>query len=111
MNSAVFQGIRSRIDVRPLDIECSLSNTAPTGDSSSGDLTAAEICDISQPALSNQIRKVEDLLNVKIFERNSRNVSLTPIGTEIVKSAESLLRSAREMDRLASNLATAGGSR
>jgi len=67
---------------------------------------AAELCDISQPALSNQIRKVEDLLNVRIFERNSRNVSVTSIGAEIVKYGNLLLQSAREMDNMAHRFAT-----
>ena len=62
---------------------------------------AAEICEISQPALSNQIRKVEELLDVRIFDRNSRNVSLTPVGAEIVKCGNRLLQSAQEMDDMA----------
>ena len=62
---------------------------------------AAEMCDISQPALSNQIRKVENLLRIRIFDRNSRNVSLTTKGAEIVKYGNRLLESAREMDAMA----------
>ena len=65
---------------------------------------AAEMCDISQPALSNQIRKVEDLLKIRIFDRNSRNVSVTTRGQEIVKHANLLLKSAQEMDDLAARI-------
>jgi LysR family hydrogen peroxide-inducible transcriptional activator len=39
---------------------------------------AAEACGISQPTLSVQIRKLEDLLGVALFERSSRKVVPTP---------------------------------
>lgn len=48
---------------------------------------AAEVCHVSQPTLSGQIKKLEDYLGVTIFERTSRSVAVTPIGEEILRHA------------------------
>ena len=53
---------------------------------------AAEKLYISQPGLSRQIRQMEDDLNVKLFERNNRNVSLTPAGLYLKKEVALLLK-------------------
>ena len=53
---------------------------------------AAEKLYISQPGLSRQIRQMEDDLNVKLFERNNRNVVLTPAGLYLKKEASTLLK-------------------
>jgi LysR family hydrogen peroxide-inducible transcriptional activator len=55
---------------------------------------AAEDCHISQPTLSTQIRKLEDYLGVSLIERNSKSVSLTPIGEEVVRSARQIVAQA-----------------
>lgn len=52
---------------------------------------AAELCHVSQPTLSTQIRKLEDELNVQLVERHPRQVMLTPVGEEIVGRARNLL--------------------
>jgi LysR family hydrogen peroxide-inducible transcriptional activator len=52
---------------------------------------AAEACFVGQPTLSAQLRKLEDELGVTLFERTKRSVAITPIGTEIVAHARSLL--------------------
>jgi LysR family hydrogen peroxide-inducible transcriptional activator len=52
---------------------------------------AAEIVNVSQPTLSGQIRKLEETLGVALFERDSRNVSLTTIGEAVVKEARAVL--------------------
>ena len=52
---------------------------------------AAEKCHISQPALSGQIRKLEDTLGVALFERSNRHVRVTPTGDRIVALARELL--------------------
>src|ERR1700754_4881916 len=44
---------------------------------------AAEACFVSQPTLSVAIKKLEDELNVQIFERGTSEVSVTPIGEQI----------------------------
>jgi LysR family transcriptional regulator, hydrogen peroxide-inducible genes activator len=52
---------------------------------------AARECSISQPALSGQIARLEELLGVTLFERNRRHVLLTPVGEEVVERAKQLL--------------------
>lgn len=52
---------------------------------------AAEACHISQPALSGQIRKLEEHLGVALFERTNRSVQITPVGEQIVARARELL--------------------
>lgn len=52
---------------------------------------AAQDCHVSQPALSGQIKKLEDQLGVSLFERTNRRVQTTPIGEEIVTEARKIL--------------------
>ena len=62
---------------------------------------AAEACNISQPTLSNQIRKLEEELGVVLFERSNRRVDITEIGEQIIAYAERALGETSEMERLA----------
>ncbi len=41
---------------------------------------AAEACDVSQPTLSSQIRKLEEGLGVRLLERTNKRVELTAGG-------------------------------
>jgi LysR family hydrogen peroxide-inducible transcriptional activator len=52
---------------------------------------AAEACFVSQPTLSVAIKKLEDELNVQIFERGTSEVRVTPIGEQIVTQAQRVL--------------------
>ena len=52
---------------------------------------AANKCHVSQPALSGQIRKLEDYLGVALFERTNRTVHVTPVGERIVAQARRLI--------------------
>jgi len=52
---------------------------------------AAAHCHVSQPALSGQIRKLEDSLGVALFERTSRAVRVTPVGERVVAQARQLI--------------------
>lgn len=52
---------------------------------------AAEACFVSQPTLSVAIKKLEDELAVQIFERGASEVSVTPVGEQIVTQAQHVL--------------------
>src|SRR6201985_320433 len=73
---------------------------------------AAEACAISQPALSMQIREMEDALGGALIERGARQVALTKFGEELVQRVRDILRSVDELgdfarasqDRLAGRL-------
>ena len=55
---------------------------------------AADACFVSQPTLSVAVKKLEDELELKIFERNANEVTVTPLGDEIVRQAQSVLEQA-----------------
>lgn len=52
---------------------------------------AAERCHVSQPTLSAQIRELEDVLGVQLFERDKRRVTLTRAGEIVVQRARKVL--------------------
>jgi len=58
---------------------------------------AAESCGVSQAALSEQVRKLESILGVPLFERTTRKVEPTVRGDAILQQAEALLGDARRM--------------
>jgi LysR family hydrogen peroxide-inducible transcriptional activator len=58
---------------------------------------AAERCGVSQPALSEQIRKLEAHLGAPFFERTRRRVALTPQGAVMLAQAERILAEARHL--------------
>jgi LysR family transcriptional regulator, hydrogen peroxide-inducible genes activator len=55
---------------------------------------AAAACFVSQPTLSVAVKNLEDELELKIFERNSNEVTVTPLGEEIVRQAQSVIEQA-----------------
>jgi LysR family hydrogen peroxide-inducible transcriptional activator len=59
---------------------------------------AAEACGISQPTLSAMLVKLEDELDVRIFERSNKNVAPTASGEKIIRQAE---RAIAEAERIA----------
>jgi LysR family hydrogen peroxide-inducible transcriptional activator len=62
---------------------------------------AAEACFVSQPTLSVAIKKLEEELDVKIFERGSTEVSMTPLGESIVRQAQQVLEQAQGIREIA----------
>jgi LysR family transcriptional regulator, hydrogen peroxide-inducible genes activator len=62
---------------------------------------AAEACFVSQPTLSVAVKKLEDELDVKLFERGSAEISVTPLGEEIVRQAQSVLEQAQAIKEIA----------
>jgi len=61
---------------------------------------AAEACFVSQPTLSGQIKKLEQELGVDIFERTNKQVSVTPIGEQILDHARRALEQAAMIRQL-----------
>ena len=62
---------------------------------------AAEACFVSQPTLSVAIKKLEEELDVKLFERGTAEVSITPLGEDIVRQARSVIEQAAEIKEIA----------
>jgi LysR family hydrogen peroxide-inducible transcriptional activator len=61
---------------------------------------AAAACNVSQPALSAQIRKIEDVLGVQLFERTNRRVTITPSGHAVANQARVVLEEAGKIAEL-----------
>lgn len=64
---------------------------------------AAQQCCISQPTLSTQIKKLEDGLGIKVFERSNKKVLITELGEQIIASARRILAETEVIDELARN--------
>ncbi|HOV05248.1 MAG TPA: LysR substrate-binding domain-containing protein [Kaistiaceae bacterium] len=62
---------------------------------------AAEAAAISQPALSMQIKELEDSLGIALFERGPKGVRLTGFGEAFAERAREILRSVDELEDLA----------
>jgi len=63
---------------------------------------AAEACFVSQPTLSVAVKKLEDELGVVLFERSHTDVSLTPVGEQVVDAAQRTLEAAESVKQVAS---------
>lgn len=62
---------------------------------------AAEDCAISQPALSLQIKELEEILGAPLVERGNRHIRLTSLGEEFAARARVILRAVEELGDLA----------
>jgi len=62
---------------------------------------AADACAISQPALSMQIKELEETLGTELFERGARQVRLTSFGEAFALRVREILRSVDELGDLA----------
>jgi len=58
---------------------------------------AAEYCGVSQPTLSEQVRKLESILGFALFERTTRTIEPTVRGAAVLEQAEALLGNARRL--------------
>lgn len=58
---------------------------------------AAEKCFVTQPTLSTQIQKLEEELDVLIFDRSKKPIELTEVGRKIVQQAKNIVN---ESDRI-----------
>jgi LysR family hydrogen peroxide-inducible transcriptional activator len=62
---------------------------------------AAQACNVSQPTLSSQIRKLEIELGVTLLERTNKRVDITPVGSQILIHAQKALVEAGQMEAVA----------
>ncbi|MCZ2222532.1 MAG: hydrogen peroxide-inducible genes activator [Chitinophagales bacterium] len=61
---------------------------------------AAEYCHVTQPTLSMQIQKLEETLNLKIFDRSKQPVIPTDVGIEIIEQAKKILAEVQIMNEI-----------
>lgn len=62
---------------------------------------AAAICSISQPAISVQIKEMEQTLGIALFERGARVVRLTAAGEDLIQRVRSILGAVEELSDVA----------
>ena len=62
---------------------------------------AAEACFVSQPTLSVAVKKLEEELDVKLFERGTSEVTVTPLGEQIVRQAQQVIEQAATIKDIA----------
>lgn len=67
---------------------------------------AAARCNISQPALSKRVREIESALGTRLFERHTRNVSVTQAGRVFVRQAQQTLEQGHRTVSLVHAIAT-----
>ncbi|AQZ62616.1 unnamed protein product [[Actinomadura] parvosata subsp. kistnae] len=72
---------------------------------------AAERLFIAQPTLSKQIRQLEELMRVRLFDRDRRTVRLTAPGEALLPAARELLQQWDEAQRAVGDAAAAASSR
>ncbi|MGI9364402.1 MAG: hydrogen peroxide-inducible genes activator [Rhizobiaceae bacterium] len=61
---------------------------------------AAEACSISQPALSLQVKELENMFGAPLVERGARHVRLTAVGEEFIQKARQILLAVEELENL-----------
>jgi len=83
------------MNFRDLDYICAVAEHKHFG-------KASLACNVSQPTLSGQIKKLEDRLGVILFERSHKGVRVTRIGKEIIAIAQEALASANRIKSVAS---------
>jgi LysR family hydrogen peroxide-inducible transcriptional activator len=66
-------------------------------------VSAAEKCFVTQPTLSMQIQKLEEFLNVKIFDRSKQPVVPTEIGSQVVAQARIVLQENKKIKEIISS--------
>ena len=64
---------------------------------------AAEKCFVTQPTLSMQVQKLEEMLNVKIFDRSKQPVIPTEIGSQIIEQARLILQESQKIKEIISS--------
>ena len=67
---------------------------------------AAELCHISQSALSTALTELEKQLGLLIFERDNKKVLITPIGKEVLSQAQNIMMQVEDLEHLADSQKT-----
>jgi LysR family hydrogen peroxide-inducible transcriptional activator len=62
---------------------------------------AAEVCYVSQPALSLAVKKLEDELGVLLFERSRNDVTMTAVGELVIEQATRVIEEAKRIKEIA----------
>lgn len=65
---------------------------------------AAKECFVTQPTLSMQIHKLEDYLQIVIFDRSKTPVVPTPMGKKVLEFARKIMQGAQELEELSKSL-------
>jgi LysR family transcriptional regulator, transcriptional activator of nhaA len=61
---------------------------------------------LAQPTISNQLRTLESTLGVKLLERQGRRLVLTDVGRTVLRYADDIFRTGRELQRAVKGLST-----
>ncbi|MFL0811590.1 MAG: LysR family transcriptional regulator [Agarilytica sp.] len=61
---------------------------------------AAELCHVSQSALSTALNELEKHLGLQIFERDNKKVLVTPVGAEVLEKARNIFVQVKELEQL-----------
>ncbi len=65
---------------------------------------AARECFVTQPTLSMQIHKLEDYLQITVFDRNKTPVEPTPLGKQVLEHARKVMHGAQALEQLSKSL-------
>jgi LysR family hydrogen peroxide-inducible transcriptional activator len=65
---------------------------------------AADVCCVTQPTLSQQIKTLEDYLGIEIFDRSTLPVTPTPRGKIILQKALPIVQQAKDLEKLAKEI-------
>ena len=63
-------------------------------------IKAARVCNVSQPTLSGQIKKLEEYLGNQIFERSTKSLSVTKFGEQVIEKARAITDDADQITKL-----------
>ncbi|QPC99659.1 hydrogen peroxide-inducible genes activator [Qipengyuania soli] len=85
--------------IRQFEMFAKIAETGSMGE-------AALALGLTQPALSQQLRSLEDALGLKLFERVPKGMQLTPGGRELIQSARSVLGAVRDFGEVADRVAS-----
>jgi DNA-binding transcriptional LysR family regulator len=105
--SAAGRGFRQRWGERMTNIPTDLLRTFVLVVELRSFTRAAKAQSMTQPAVSAQIRRLQGLLGVELFDKSAPGVSLTPMGEQVIDSARRLLSVNDHIVQIASPNATA----